>query len=204
MIERLLTPGSIPELAIRSCVLEKNTLRLFPLGSSSLPVLVALLTKDLQTEAETMLCVGVVRQTHECLVQTNERYLKWLPVIVLSNLCREKRFFLQLRLYNLSLCNLSAIYFLRHDFYRCRRHFGCISLPKWSFAQRSHSKWYNKYRRHHFNGHLLLWWEWLLFLLHYRLFTWLFSKDRFLVSCLLTFYRGHARNTVLSRKIRAD
>ena len=41
MIERSLTPGSILELAMRCCVLGKDTLCLFPLGPSSLPVVEA-------------------------------------------------------------------------------------------------------------------------------------------------------------------
>ena len=32
MIKRLLAPGSIPELAMRRCVLKKDTLRLFAIG----------------------------------------------------------------------------------------------------------------------------------------------------------------------------
>ena len=32
MMERLLTSGSIPELAMRLCVFGKDTLRLFPVG----------------------------------------------------------------------------------------------------------------------------------------------------------------------------
>ena len=40
VIERLLTPGSILELAMRRCVIGKNIYAYFPLGSSSLPVVV--------------------------------------------------------------------------------------------------------------------------------------------------------------------
>ena len=40
MIERLLTPGSIPKLAMSSCVLGKDTLHLFSLGLNSPPVVV--------------------------------------------------------------------------------------------------------------------------------------------------------------------
>ena len=41
MIEKLLAPGSIPKLATGNCVLGKDTLFIFPLGRSSLPVVVA-------------------------------------------------------------------------------------------------------------------------------------------------------------------
>ena len=41
MIERLLIGGSIPELALRRCVLEKNTLLLLSILVKSLPVVVA-------------------------------------------------------------------------------------------------------------------------------------------------------------------
>ena len=33
VIEKLLTPGSILELAMRHCVLREDTLRLFPIGA---------------------------------------------------------------------------------------------------------------------------------------------------------------------------
>ena len=41
VIERLLTPGSIPKLAMRRFVLGKDSLRFFRLGPSTLPVMVA-------------------------------------------------------------------------------------------------------------------------------------------------------------------
>ena len=47
----LLTPGSIPELAMRHCVLGKDILRLFPIGGQAVYQLWwPSLTKDLQTE----------------------------------------------------------------------------------------------------------------------------------------------------------
>ena len=39
--DKLMTPGSIPKLALRRTVLEKDPLRLFPIGKSSLPIVVA-------------------------------------------------------------------------------------------------------------------------------------------------------------------
>ena len=53
MIERLLAPDSISDLAIYRCILGKDTLRLFPIeAKQSTPFLVAYLddTKNLQTE----------------------------------------------------------------------------------------------------------------------------------------------------------
>ena len=50
VIERLLTPGSIPEQAMLRCVLEKTRYAYFPLGPSSQFVWWPSLTKDLQTE----------------------------------------------------------------------------------------------------------------------------------------------------------
>ena len=49
---RLQTPGSVPELAMRHCVLGKDTLRCFQCGPSTLPRMVASLTKNLQTESK--------------------------------------------------------------------------------------------------------------------------------------------------------
>ena len=40
MIERLLTPGSILELAMRRCVIGEGTFSYSPVGASSLPVLI--------------------------------------------------------------------------------------------------------------------------------------------------------------------
>ena len=51
MIERLLTHGSVPEVAICHCVLGEDTLRLFPNGAKQSTCCDGpCLTKDLQTE----------------------------------------------------------------------------------------------------------------------------------------------------------
>ena len=64
MIKRLLTPGLIPELARRRCVLDKNTLHLFLLWSSRLTVVEARPDERLANRTPKVLCVaGVVRQT---------------------------------------------------------------------------------------------------------------------------------------------
>ena len=46
---KVATPGSIPELAIRCCVLGKDTLRLFLLGPNSVPLWWPSATKNLHT-----------------------------------------------------------------------------------------------------------------------------------------------------------
>ena len=46
------TPGSIPKLAVRRCVLGKILRACFESGTSCLLVMVANLTKDLQTESK--------------------------------------------------------------------------------------------------------------------------------------------------------
>ena len=53
MIERLLTPGSIPALAMPRRVVGKDILRLIPTGSSSLPVAVARPDKRLANRTQT-------------------------------------------------------------------------------------------------------------------------------------------------------
>ena len=52
VIKMLLAPTAILELAMRRSVLGKNTLRLFPLRPSSLPVMVAQLDKRLQKKTK--------------------------------------------------------------------------------------------------------------------------------------------------------
>ena len=80
MIERLLTSGSILELAIHRCVLGKDTLRLFPIRPHSLPIVVASMTKDLQMQPIKR-CSALVRldrhsvpgsceRTNDCSVMT--------------------------------------------------------------------------------------------------------------------------------------
>ena len=62
---KVANPWSIPKLAMCR-VLGKDTSRVFPIGvdrPSCLPVVVAQLTKYLQTEPNKVLCVRVVRQT---------------------------------------------------------------------------------------------------------------------------------------------
>ena len=49
-MERLLTPGSIPQLAMRRCVLGKDTLRYFQLMPSSLAVVEAKPDERLEKE----------------------------------------------------------------------------------------------------------------------------------------------------------
>ena len=49
-MERLLTPDSIPELAMRRCVLGKDTLRSFPIGAKQYPLWWSSLTKKVQQE----------------------------------------------------------------------------------------------------------------------------------------------------------
>ena len=61
VIERLLTPGSIRELAMRRCILEKDTLRFFSIGAKSLSVVVASLTR-LANRTLKVLCIDVVGQ----------------------------------------------------------------------------------------------------------------------------------------------
>ena len=63
-IERLLTPGSIPKLAMRRCVLGKGTLGLFPpWRRSGLPVVVAQPDERLaKAELKRNACVCVIRQ----------------------------------------------------------------------------------------------------------------------------------------------
>ena len=101
VIEWLLAFGSIPNLAMRRCVVKRETLLSFLIGTNSLPlfptwqcVVVSLkeklyshlslgqtvyplwwpnLTIDLQTEPKKVLCGGLVRQTQSAwLEQTNE------------------------------------------------------------------------------------------------------------------------------------
>ena len=50
MIKRLLYPGSIPGLAMRRCVFGKDTLHLFSLRPSSVPVVVDQFDEGFQTE----------------------------------------------------------------------------------------------------------------------------------------------------------
>ena len=72
MIKRLLTPGSILELAIRRCVRGKDTLSLFPLGPSLLPVVMFQHDKRLanRTPQNAVRWCGSVEA--ECLVHTIE------------------------------------------------------------------------------------------------------------------------------------
>ena len=66
LVERLLTTGSIPELAVSPyCVLGKDTLRLFPFrAKQSTPVVVAQPEERLAKRTnKRKLCVGVVRWT---------------------------------------------------------------------------------------------------------------------------------------------
>ena len=70
MIEMLLTPGSIPELAMRHCVLKKYISPLFFIGAKQ--------TKDLQIEPKKVICVDVVRQTQSAwFMQGNELVTSW-------------------------------------------------------------------------------------------------------------------------------
>ena len=63
VIERLLTTGSIRELAMRRCILEKDTLRFFSIGTKSLSVVVASLTRLANRTLKVLcLCIDVVGQ----------------------------------------------------------------------------------------------------------------------------------------------
>ena len=65
MIERLPTLGSIPELAMRRCVLKKYISRLFSIGAKQ--------TNDMQTEPKKVICVDVVGQMQSAwFIRTNE------------------------------------------------------------------------------------------------------------------------------------
>ena len=72
---KVANPWSIPKLAMCR-VLGKDTSRVFPIGvdrPSCLPVVVAQLTKYLQTELNKVLCVRVVTQTQSirCNIRSN-------------------------------------------------------------------------------------------------------------------------------------
>ena len=72
MIERLLALG--PELVMRSCVLGKDTLRLFPFGGRAVyPLWWPSLTIDLQTEPKKGALLWFGWAETECQVHTNER-----------------------------------------------------------------------------------------------------------------------------------
>ena len=61
MIKRLLTLGSIPKVAMRRCVLGKDTLRLFPVWDEAVyPVSRTSLTKDLQNITQKGVSAGAV------------------------------------------------------------------------------------------------------------------------------------------------
>ena len=75
MIEKLLAPGSILELAMRRYVLGKNTFTLIShSGQAVYPLWSPSFIKDLQTEPKKgLLCFGVVRQEQGVLfIQTSE------------------------------------------------------------------------------------------------------------------------------------
>ena len=72
MIERLLTPGSIRELAMCPCVYGKDTLCLYLIGASLINVM-AQPDKRLTTQKR-VVCVGVVRQTQSAeFIHKNDR-----------------------------------------------------------------------------------------------------------------------------------
>ena len=73
VIEWLLIPGSILELAVRRYAHQKVTLSLFLFGPSSLPVVVAQLDERLANRTKKELCLDMVRQTQSAwFIQTNE------------------------------------------------------------------------------------------------------------------------------------
>ena len=75
-IERLLTPDSILERAMRCCVLGKDTLRLFPIDAKqSIPVAVVRPDKKLRKKQTNMMpYVGVVQQTQSvCFIRTKRK-----------------------------------------------------------------------------------------------------------------------------------
>ena len=73
----LLTPGSIPELAMRRCVLGKDTLSVFSIGPSNLPAVVDQPDEIIANRTQKMvLCVGVGSTDAEFLVHTNERTIR--------------------------------------------------------------------------------------------------------------------------------
>ena len=62
---RLLAPGSIPDLAMRRCVLGQNTLRLFSIGTQQFTSCGILLDGRLANRTEKkVLCVALIRQTY--------------------------------------------------------------------------------------------------------------------------------------------
>ena len=73
VIKMLLAPTAILELAMRRSVLGKNTLRLFPLRPSSLPVMVPSLTKDCKKKTKKSTLRWCGKTDAECLVHMNER-----------------------------------------------------------------------------------------------------------------------------------
>ena len=73
MIERLLAPGSIPELACAFVSLRKKLYAYFPLGPSSLPVVAAQLDKKLANRTQKRVLLRWCGLTEaESLVHTND------------------------------------------------------------------------------------------------------------------------------------
>ena len=69
--EKLLTPGSILKLAIRHCVLGKDTLRLFPIVAEQSTRCGGQADERFAKRTQKkVLCVGVVRHTNEPLLNT--------------------------------------------------------------------------------------------------------------------------------------
>ena len=92
-----LTTGSISELAMRRCVLGKDTSRVFPIRAKQLWW--HNLTEYLQTELEEVLCVGVLRQTPSAwFMRTNadlsSQISFWIVPIYWSIYC-DSQFLLQ-------------------------------------------------------------------------------------------------------------
>ena len=79
MIETLLAPGSIIELAMRSCVFGNNFHVYFPLGPSSLSVVVAQPEERFANRTQKVLCVGVIGQTQSAWFERMKCFLN-VPV----------------------------------------------------------------------------------------------------------------------------
>ena len=75
MVESLLALGSIPELAMRRCVLGKNSLNdIFHWAQAVSPLWWPSLTKDLQMEPKKVAALlGCGLTSTECLVHTNKQ-----------------------------------------------------------------------------------------------------------------------------------
>ena len=73
MIKSFLVPGSILELAMRRCVIGKDTSLLFPNGAKQSPVVVAQPDERLETRTQKRALCWCGKADAACLVHTNER-----------------------------------------------------------------------------------------------------------------------------------